>query len=85
MSIADGKYAVYEDTLRLLFASESVNGMVLSQISKQALKDWGINNLRIDHIYTIKFKNWSISLNKCNNITIKTSKAPLLILDKGAE
>eukprot|EP01083_Nonionella_stella_P242907 846912_1 len=44
ISIEDGKYAVYEENLRLLFASESVNGMALSQISKPDLKDWGIKN-----------------------------------------
>eukprot|EP01083_Nonionella_stella_P182074 654073_1 len=44
ISIEDGKYAVYEENLRLLFASESVNGMALSQISKPDLKDWGIKH-----------------------------------------
>eukprot|EP01083_Nonionella_stella_P242904 846901_1 len=44
ISIEDGKYAVYEENLRLLFASESVNGMALSQISKPDLKDWGIKD-----------------------------------------
>eukprot|EP01083_Nonionella_stella_P240322 840208_1 len=47
ISIEDGKYAVYEENLRLLFASENVNGSVLSQISKQDLKDWGIKNFAL--------------------------------------
>eukprot|EP01083_Nonionella_stella_P315632 1140681_1 len=44
LSIDNGKYAQYEQELRVLFAKESVNGAVLSEISKTDLRDWGIQN-----------------------------------------
>eukprot|EP01083_Nonionella_stella_P254368 874145_1 len=44
ISIQNGEYVQYEHDLRLLFAKESVNGAVLSEISKPDLKDWGIHN-----------------------------------------
>eukprot|EP01083_Nonionella_stella_P191259 708064_1 len=44
VSIDGCKYAVYEEHLRLVFASEGVNGLALSEISKSDLKDWGIKS-----------------------------------------
>eukprot|EP01083_Nonionella_stella_P302521 1043348_1 len=44
ISLEEGKYAAYEEHLRLVFASESVNGVALSEISKSDLKDWGIKH-----------------------------------------
>eukprot|EP01083_Nonionella_stella_P182075 654077_1 len=66
ISIEDGKYAVYEENLRLLFASESVNGMALSQISKPDLKDWGIKNFvhrsnLYNQIQTLVNQQWCVA------------------------
>eukprot|EP01083_Nonionella_stella_P191256 708055_1 len=44
VSIDGGQYAMYEEQLRLVFASEGVNGLALSEISKSDLKDWGIKS-----------------------------------------
>eukprot|EP01083_Nonionella_stella_P066102 173835_1 len=45
VSLQNGEYAQYEESLRLLFSKENVNGVQLSEISKSDLKDWGIQSL----------------------------------------